>query len=208
MAMTFTVLTGAKTVTGSIKSWQNYAKVDAEGVLVDAEAMIFTRLRVQQMRASESLSAGVGKSNIDLPDGFIDPIRLRDITNDCDITLKDEGQLEGIRSWTAGVLDSGDPAYYAIFDEVINFDCKVTTAFSARMLFYRQPDALSTSNETNWLTRRYPHVLRMACLAAAARFSHDDELFNREQRLCFAEIDEINKMDELSRRGQDNPVLD
>ena len=169
--------------------------------------MIYTRLRVQQMRTSESLSVAVGKSYIDLPDGFIDPIGLRDITNDCDLVLKDEGDLERLRAWTSGVLDSGDPAYWSVFDDAIQFDCKATTALTARMMFYKQPDALSASNETNFLTRRYPHVLRMACLATAARFSHDDEMFQREQRLALAEIDLINAQDELSRRGQDNPVV-
>jgi len=202
MPLTYTILIGDKSEAGSIKSWQNYSKVDAAGVVMDAEAMIATRLRVREMRASETMPIAVGASGTDLPDGFLDPISLRDVTNDCDIEIKGEDELERIRSWTAAVLDSGDPSYYAIFDERFEFDCKTTTAWTARALFYKTPDALSSSNPRNFLTDRYPQVLRMACLAIAARYSSDDERFAREQRLLFAEIEEINIRDEQSRRGQ------
>jgi hypothetical protein len=202
--MTFSILTGAKSVTGSIKSWQNYAQIDSEGVLTDAEAMIFQRLRVREMRASENLTVKVGASSVDLPDGFLDPLKLRDITNDCNLGMLSEEQLEDMRTWTDAVLDSGDPSVFGIYDEALQFDCKTTTQWRARLIFYRKPDALSTSNETNWMCTRYPHVLRMACLAVAARFAHDSEMHQREQSLLFAEIDNLNALDEQSRRGQEN----
>lgn len=208
MPMTFTTLTGLKTVSGSIKSWMNYGKVDSEGVLLEAETMIYQRLRVREMRGSDTLTVGVGKASVDLPDGFLDPLKLRDITNDCRILLKSEDELEDIRTWTNAVLDDGDPAYYAIYDEQLQFDCKTTTQWRARALFYRQPDPLSTSNESNFLCTRYPHILRCACLATAARFANDDEVYAREQRLLEGKIDDLNAMDEFSRRGQDNPVED
>lgn len=204
--MTFSILTGAKTVTGSIRSWQNYAKVDPESVLADAEGMVFTRLRVREMRTSENLTVAVGAGSIDLPDGFLDPIKTRDITNNFTLDPKSEEALEEMRSWTAGVLDSGDPSAFGIYDESFMFDCKTTTAWKLRSIFYKKPDLLSESNERSFLTDRYPHMFRMACLAVAARFEHNEELFQREQRLCFSEIDEINARDELARRGQDNPV--
>lgn len=202
MSLPYTTLVADKSTTGSIKSWSNYSKVDAAGVVADAEAMIFTRLRVREMRASETMPVKVGASGIDLPDGFLDPISLRDVTNDCDLDIKGEDELEHLRSWTSGVLDSGDPAYFAIFDEQYQFECRTATAWTARALYYKLPDALSSSNPRNWLSDRYQHVLRMGCLAIAARFSDDEARFAREQRLLFNEIDEINIKDEQSRRGQ------
>src|SRR5438309_36597 len=41
MTMTYATLTGAKTVPGSIMSWVNYAKLDIEQVLEEAQAVIF-----------------------------------------------------------------------------------------------------------------------------------------------------------------------
>lgn len=197
--MNFTILTGAKSVAGSIKSWQNYDKLDAESILAEAETMIYERLRVREMRASDSLPVRVGASSLDLPDQFLDPILTWDITNDVEIEPKDEADLERMRSWTAAVLDSGDPAFYAVYDEAFQFDCTTTTAWRLRTVFYRRPDPLSTSNTSNWLCTRYAHLLRMSCLATGARFAHDDELFAREQRLLYATIDEVNARDEMGR---------
>lgn len=206
MPMTFTTLTGDKSVAGSIRSWQNYGKVDAEGVLEEAEAMTYQRLRVREMRSSTTLTIPAAAASIALPTGFLDPLVLRDITNSCDIELRAEEWMESIRTWTNGELDDGDPAFYGIYDELFQFDCKTTVEWQARALFYKRGAALSAENETNFLTDRYPHVLRMACLATAARFSHDDDMFAREQRLFEAKVDELNAMDEFSRRGQENPV--
>jgi hypothetical protein len=200
--LTFDILTGSKSTTGSIKSWQNYSKVDAEGVLSDAETMIYQRLRVREMRASETLTVKVGASGVDLPDGFLDPLKLRDVTNDCNIEMVSEEQLEDIRTWTAAVLDSGDPAWFAIFDEQLQFDVKTTTQWKARLVFYKQLDALSESNPSNFLCVRYPHILRSMCLATAARFAKDNDMFQREQQLANAMISDANAADELSRRGQ------
>lgn len=205
MPMSFTTLTGAKTETGSIKSWMNYGKIDSEGVLEEAQSMVYDRLRVREMRTAEQLTVRVGASSADLPDGFLDPIMTRDITNDVELAFKDEADLEMIRSWTDGVLDSGDPAYFGIFDEQFQFDCKTTTQWKLRTLFYKQPDYLAASNPTNWLTKRYPHLLRMACLATAARFADDGERFATEQRLLFNTIDSIAADDEMGR-STDVPV--
>lgn len=205
MAMTFTTLVADKSTSGSIKSWQNYSKLDSEGILEEAQAMIYGRLRVREMRTADQFTVRVGLSSIDVPDGFLDPILAWDITNDCEIVPKEESDLERMRSWTDGVLDTGDPAFYAVYDEAFQFDCKTTTLWKLRATFYKRPDYLATSNPTNWLTKRYPQLLRMACLATGARFAHDDEMFAREQQLLFREIDELSVGDEMAR-STDVPV--
>jgi hypothetical protein len=129
--MSFATLTGAKSVDGSIKSWMNYSRIDAEGILEEAQAMIYGRLRVREMRASDQFTVRVGASSVDEPDGLLDAILFWDITNDVEICSKEDSDLERMRSWTDGVLDDGDPAYYALYDELINFDCKTTTPVAA-----------------------------------------------------------------------------
>jgi hypothetical protein len=203
--MSFATLTGAKSVDGSIKSWMNYSRIDAEGILEEAQAMIYGRLRVREMRASDQFTVRVGASSVDEPDGLLDAILFWDITNDVEICSKEDSDLERMRSWTDGVLDDGDPAYYALYDELINFDCKTTIQWRLRTLFYKQPDYLADSNPTNFLTKRYPHLLRMACLATGARFNDDEARFTREQQLLFAEISNIAVEDEMGR-STDVPV--
>lgn len=199
MAMTFTTLTGAKSADGSIKSWMNYARVDAEGVLLEAQTMIYERLRVREMRTADTFPVRVGDDAIDVPDRMLEPVLMWDVTNDCEIEYREQSDLEQLRSWTAGVLDDGDPSFYAVFGEQLNFDATTQTAWTLRASYFVQPDDLSSSRKTNFLTTRYPHMLRMACLATGARFNHDDEVFQREQRLLFASIEEVNAADEMGR---------
>lgn len=197
--MSYTDLVADKTTSGSIKSWLNYGKIDSEGVLEEAQAMIYQRLRVREMRASDSIPVAIGKIAVDLPDQFLDPISVRDITNNCRLHLREEEQLEDMRSWTDGVLDEGDPTYFGVYDEAFNFDVRAMSAFTIRTVFYQQPDPLSSSNGKNFLTMRYSHLLRMACLATGARFAKDDEVFAREQKLLFIEIADISVNDEMAR---------
>lgn len=199
MAMSYTTLIADKTVAGSIKSWQNYSKIDSLGVLEEAQAMVYMRLRCREMRASATVPVGAGVDFVALPTGYLDPIFTSDATNDVELDFKDEVQLERMRTWTAAVLDTGEITSFAFFDENFNFDAKSLAAFSIRALFYKTPDPLSPTNDTNWLTKRYPQLLRMACLATGARFAHDDAIFQREQVLLFKEIDEISVTDEMSR---------
>ena len=199
MTMSFTSLTADKTTVGSIKSWQNYSKMDAEGILEEAQSMIYMRLRCREMKTSDQFAVKAGAASYDLPEGFLDPIMVKDITNDVEIDYKDELVLENMRVWSAGVMSSGDPAAYGVYDEAFNFDVKSTAAWTMRVMFYKTPDALSTGNSTNFLTKRYPHLVRMACLATGARFAHDNEIFVREQGLLFKEIDEMSVTDEFGR---------
>lgn len=208
MPMTFTTLTGDKSVSGSIKSWQNYSKVDAEGVLEEAQAMIYARLRTREMKTSDLFPVRVGAGSLDLPDGYLEAIQLKNLTTGCRLAYRDEADVEDMRTYDdSGVLDTGDPSFYGEYDEAFQFECRTTTAWKMKALFYKQPDYLSSSNLKNFLTIRYPHMLRMACLATAARFAHDDDMFAREQKLLFNEIAEISAGDEMSR-STDVPVED
>ena len=92
MTMSFTSLTADKTTVGSIKSWQNYSKMDAEGILEEAQSMIYMRLRCREMKTSDQFAVKAGAASYDLPEGFLDPIMVKDITNDVEIDYKDDLQ--------------------------------------------------------------------------------------------------------------------
>jgi hypothetical protein len=207
MAMTYTTLTGDKTVTGSIKSWQNYGKVDAVGVLEDAQAAIYRSLRVTEMRATADLSVVLDASSVALPTGFLNHLRLHDITNDLPLEYVSEDELENRRIYDADAVAQGRPYCYAIFGGAIQFDSRADEAFKARLTFYKRPALLAaTTAETNFLTDRYPDLLRAMCLAYAAEFSHDSEMYDRNYRRAMQIMTEISVMDELTRNGQTNPV--
>jgi hypothetical protein len=108
------------------------------------------------------------------------------------------------RFYTSGVLQSGQPSIFAIFDEKMQFDFKFDTATTLYLPYFKQPALLAaTSNETNFLTTRYPHVLRQACIVRAHAFMKNWTAYNTELPILSALIDTVSSRDDLSRSGAD-----
>jgi hypothetical protein len=78
LAINFITLTGAKTVPESIHNWVNYGKTPVSVILAMAEALIYSRLRVREMRASTVLSLPVEAWTLGLPTGYLEPISMVD----------------------------------------------------------------------------------------------------------------------------------
>lgn len=104
-------------------------------------------------------------------------------------------------TYTGNVLNSGYPSCWAIFGERVNFDLAFDTATTFRMLYYRSPLPLSDTNPTNWLTTRYPILMRKACQAAAADFMKDDVEYKKCVEGLAALIQSTAAVDDLSYRG-------
>lgn len=210
--MNYTQLVADKDTAGSIKNWTNFARIDAETVLAEAESLIFTgytagrsfsALRVREMRSTASLTLAEGESSLALPTRFLDPILLRDITNNLKMTLRGEDWMENSREWEDdGTLSIGMPLNFAIYDEMIQFDRLAEDATNYRFLYYAKPAPLSSSATTNWLTERYPRLLRLACTAMAADFQHHTERFNQAMGELSVMIQSVNAESDLSRRGE------
>lgn len=197
MATSYTTLTGDKSVAGSIKSWVNYTRLDLESIIEDAQTTIYQTLRVREMKSSETLSVTSGVDFIAHPEDLLAPIKLKNVTDDTELRTRVWDDLEWMRSWTNGVLDSGDPCFYAVSDDAFQFECKTQSAFTLRLAYYKTPALLSSTNDTNFLTRRYPHVLRAACLAQAAIQYHDDSAYANHMQRLSALILGVNSQDDL-----------
>jgi hypothetical protein len=202
MAMTYATLSAAKTAAGSIRRWMNYSELDVDQIIEEAQALIFQTLRVREMRTRSELSIAVGDSSEALPDGFLDPIALRDITDNIELSLYDEGALENARLYDAGVLAEATAAYnYAIFDEALQFEVKYDTAATLALLYYKPATYVSATNASNFLCTRYPHILRVACMAQAAEFMNNVEREQRYITKLAGLIQDANVKDEFSYRG-------
>lgn len=202
MAMTFSTLVASKDTAGSIKSWTNYSKLDVEQILDEAQALIFETLRVREMRALDtSLTVSVGDYEKALPARFLDPIRLTS-TNNRFYAFKTPSVLEAMRVYDDdGALVEGDPTLFAIFDEKLQFDAKFSEATTLRLLCFKWPARLGSGNQTNFLTDRYPHVLRTACLAKAYEFMKNEAMEQKELQKLVALIEDVHAKDDLSYRG-------
>lgn len=103
--------------------------------------------------------------------------------------------------WTANLLIESSPSIWAIFDEAIQFDAAAVEAFQARLLYYRSPPLLSATNPTNFITSRYPTLIRAATMASAASYMKDDEEEQKWMQKLSALIDATNAESDLMYRG-------
>jgi hypothetical protein len=77
-------------------------------------------------------------------------------------------------TYTANNLTQSSPTIWTIWDEKVKFDTAFAEQTTFKQLYYKAPALLSLTNQSNWVTNRYPMLLRVACLAAAAMFMKDD----------------------------------
>lgn len=276
--MNYTDLIASRNVTGSIHSFVNYKKTPVDVVLEEAQALIYSQLRVREMRASSLITLPRGSFNVALPDRFLEAISLRDragitlipnadpresfvseailagkrchdpaafttlsgsltssatsvpvvagsvlpATVPFPIVVDSEQMLvtagagtntltvtRGFASTTAaahasgatvdGSLTSGIPCFVAIFDERYQFDCFVSETRYLGHVFYQTPAILSAQNATNFLTKRYPQILRVACMARAAAFMKDNDEWQARETEALAMCQAANAESDLGK---------
>ena len=204
MAMNYESLAAAKTEAGSIRRWMNWSELDVDAIIEDAQSLIFQTLRVREMRTLfDDILVEAGQSSVALPQYFLDPIGLKDVTNNIDMQLVDEARLlqERIYDENGALVESSAAYLYAIFGESLQFEYKYDTAATMKLVGYKTPTFVSSTNQTNFVVNRYPHLMRTACMAVAS-----DMMNNREREQVYmtklvAYIQDINAKDEMSYRG-------
>ena len=204
MPMSYTTLIAAKTVAGSIRRDLNASQIDPEVIIEEAEALLYSALRVREQRTLATLSLALGDSTEPLPSDFLDPIgRMRDTKNLRYLQVT-EGELVERRLFdSGGVLVQGQPMFWAIFDELFQFDMKFAEATTLHLAYYKRPAALSGGSPTNFVTSRYPHLLRQACKVAGHSFMKNWTGHQTELALLGPLIDRANAESDLSYRGAD-----
>jgi hypothetical protein len=76
-------------------------------------------------------------------------------------------------------LIAGIPQWWAIWNEQLKFDVAFSQQSLGKLQYYRSLPLLSTSNQSNFLTNRYPQLMRTACVTAAADFMKDDAEYQK-----------------------------
>lgn len=104
-------------------------------------------------------------------------------------------------AYTGSNLVSGSPIAWSIWDEKVKFDFAFDAAAVMKMPYYRQPDDLSAANPTNFLTIKYPKMLRVATLAAAAEYMRDSEEYDRQYKALQALTTAAAITDDFGYRG-------
>ena len=223
--MNYNDLIGPKSTPGSIANYANYGLAPATEVLLDAQAIIYQGLRVREMRVGPyPIPLAVNAIHAPLPPGFLDPISVHDCflaplyIRDPESLLKrrfvvaqtgdfafpdfDPQDFSTTAGWQQGV-----PRFVAIFGEQLQFDVAANAPMIYWMIYYGTPVPLGPGNttpattNTNFLTNRYPHILRAAVLAAAADFRKDDADYQRCMQRLTGLIQDAKSKDDLVNRG-------
>lgn len=202
MPLTYTTLTGAKTVEGSIRQLVNHADVPATLILIEAEAWIYNRLRVFEMRAADRWAASSGDEGFALPEGFIDNISVRvDGGSGLGLEYKHEEVVDVARDEDGVLEQAAWPSFYYLMDNAYQFGIQLTEDREGDLWFYKFPDALAAStNETNFLTLKYPTLLTNVCRAFGFRHRQRIDDYLAELKLAMNEINEANTVGQ-ARRG-------
>lgn len=173
-------------------------------MLQDAQAFVYQTLRCREMRSAlTALPIALNATTAALPTGFLDPIVVLNQYMR-PLKLRDQKSLfsrMGVNASVPPGFIASVPTSFCIAGEQYNFDCAANAALGYWQVYYQQPAYLSPDNKTNFLTNRYPHVLRSACLAIAADFEGDDESYQRYSTRLQALIADLVVKDDLANRG-------
>ena len=100
-------------------------------------------------------------------------------------------------------LVTGNPYWWGIWDERMHFDQAFSQTTVCRMNYFRSLPLLSPTNTTNFLTNRYPDLMRVACMASAADFMKDSEEYQKQFTHLQTKIEKIAMENDMQYRGLD-----
>jgi len=200
--MNYTTLVADATTAGSIKYAINYTRIDSAGILTDAQAWIYRKLRTFDMIATADVSIASGATTADFPADYLDPMHLGIPGVVPRIQLKEQEWFRTFLGWdSSAVLPEGPPTFWTNIARAIQFNTKADQAYTAKMVYFARPAALSVSNETNWLTDKYPSLLHRVCLMFAAEARKEYDAMDRAEARAMKEIEEIRVESDLALRG-------
>lgn len=218
--LSWTILTSASTTPGSIANWlsKNDITSGANGVadfiIGEAESWIYRRLRHWKMQTtpqSISLTVDVPTLTIASFAGFLEPLSIWYLNNGGPYWLVQKDPSQVYQSWSYNSNNtrvSNPPVIYSFNQTYIEFDSPPDQTYPGFLTYYKQPEALSESNPTNFVTDLYPRMLRAACMASACEWAKDDGQGNFDRtywdQIAEVEIEKAKAESDRARRGTVN----
>lgn len=165
MAMTFSVLTGDKDTEGSIKYFVRHSIVPSESILTSAQSLIYSMLRVREMKVRVKGTLTIGADTLTLPTDFMEAISFW-LGGDykSKIRILDEEHFEQrVGNDASDDPYDGTPTQCTMDRTKAYFDATPDIAYPYRLWYMATPAPLSLSNESNFMCTRYPHILEAMC---------------------------------------------
>jgi len=103
-------------------------------------------------------------------------------------------------------LVEGTPYWFAIWNgpsgnPFIHFDQAVFQTSLMQLQYYQSLPLLSATNQSNFLTNRYPNLMRVACLCAAADFMKDSEEYQKQFSRLSQMTEQVAMENDMQYRG-------
>lgn len=202
--MDYNTLVAGESTLGSIKYHINWSRIDSPAILDEAEKFIYARVRTREMTARTDVTISSTATSAALPTRYLDPIALGIPGYIARMRYRDPERFQQRLGWDQdGLLPEAMPSVYSVFNELIQFNSRSDAAYTGKFLFFQRPASLSGSNTTNWLTDRYPTLVRRTCLMYAAEARKDRGLYDSEQIAVLELIDQMKVEQDLNFRGME-----
>lgn len=104
-------------------------------------------------------------------------------------------------NYTCDILSQGSPLFWMITDELIKFDFAFDQQTVCELYYFKSPGLLSSTNQTNWLTNRYPHLLRETCNVLAVDWMRDSEEYQKHLTALTAKVQAVSIENDMFWRG-------
>lgn len=201
--MNYEELVADKTTLNSIRGWTNWSVAPAESILAEAEAVIYAKLRSSEMEALDAGTIAEGDTSLELPVDFISAKSFRRVGESAgEITVLDRQHFEErLALDTDGSYFAASPTECTIYGTPATayFNTAADADVSYRLLYFAQPAPLSVSNQTNWLTSRYPLVIRATCLWLGFLFKKELQLAQVWASIAAGLMDAVNGNGDLAQ---------
>lgn len=195
--MNYTQLVAGKTTANSIKAWLNWDKAPSTDILTEAEAYLYGKLRVTEMKTKAEGTIALNATTLALPTDYIAAISFRRIGAAAGrIEVLDSDHMEGrMQIEPNGDFMASVPSECQIIGSppVAYFDCKSDDDHDYRLIYFKRPAALAGGNLTNFLTNRYPKLLRTACLMSGFEYYQKPEQEQKYEKRLDKLIFEANR---------------
>ncbi|MBT1154373.1 hypothetical protein J1C56_02080 [Aminobacter anthyllidis] len=154
------------------------------------------------MTATDDVAISSAATTAAFPTGYLDPIHLSIPGFISSIKMLDPERFRSQLGWDeSAVLPEAMPTRWADIGGLMQFNSKADQAYTAKFVFYKMPLALSADNLTNFLTDRYPTLLRRVCLMFASEERKEFDSMDRHEIKAMSLIEDIKKESDMGMRG-------
>jgi hypothetical protein len=180
----------------SLANWLNRSDLTTEianDFIVLTEKDFNSKLRVRKQISQTTITINAETAN--LPTGFL---QVRDFyilsgTQKHSLTYMTPPQMDQIR----GTSMTGIPRVYTILGDTFRFSPLPDATYTGYLNFYKQFDALSSSNATNYILTNHPSIYLYGALYHASNFlgGVDPQRVQQWQQLYVTALERLERND-------------